>query len=178
MKIKIILFLFFLTLVLSSIEIPQPRNGELFREFNSYRYARYLKKPIHGTGYIAMDGKDRFVFVQTKPIMVQIKKINDRITYKKGFNMPIDVSNMAMDMFFLFEDQDVLKSNYDITKNFINNKDEYRIVPKEKNNLTIIKVTAIEDKVEIVELDFKDDAKIIYNFKNTVTGVKPDEKYF
>jgi hypothetical protein len=173
----IILFLF-LTFFLFPVDLPQPKNGELFTEFDSFRYAKFLKKPIAGNGYIAMDGKEKFVFIQEKPLHVEIRKNLDKVTYKKGFNMPVDISNMSMDMFFLFEEPDVLNANYDISKNSINDRDEYTITPKQKSNLKFLKVTGKEDIFEKVELYFNDDSRIIYIFNHTVTGVKPDEKYF
>ena len=73
--------------------------------------------------------------------------------------MPVDISNMSMDMFFLFEEPDVLNANYDIIKNIANDKDEYTITPKQKNNLKFLKVTGKEDIFEKVELYFNDEIK-------------------
>jgi len=180
MKSKIILSLLFINFLIHSVELPHPKNDCLYTEFDSYRYAKFLKKPIAGTGYIVMDGKDRFVFIQTKPLHVEIRKNGDRVMYKKGNGMAVDVSNMAMDMFFLFEEQDTLNANYDISKNAISDKDEYIVTPKDiiNQNLKYIRIIGKLDVFESVELFFNDESKILYIFKNTITGSKPDEKYF
>jgi hypothetical protein len=163
---------------LFSLELPRPKDDRLFAEYESYRYAKFLKKPITGSGYIAMDGKDKFAFIQIKPVSVEIKKSGDRTTYKKGSNMPVDISGMSMDMFFLFESDEKISAGYNVVKSAGSDFDNYDITPKTADNITNIKVKAKEDKVEKIEIFFKDGGKIIYIFKNIVTGVKPDERYF
>jgi hypothetical protein len=176
---KIYIVYFILTsFLLFSLELPKPKNDQLFAEYDSYRYSKFLKKPITGSGYLAMDGKDRFVFIQLKPLIVEIRKNGGRITYKKGSNMPIDISNMAMDMFFLFETDENISINYNVIKTAGSEMDSYEIIPKAEQNLLKIKVTAKEDKVEKIEILFKDDSKIVYFFRNVFTGRKPDEKNF
>ena len=59
--IFLILFLHCFVLIFSQT-LPQPENNQLYTEFISYRTAEYLKNPIISTGYIVMDGRDKFLF--------------------------------------------------------------------------------------------------------------------
>jgi Outer membrane lipoprotein carrier protein LolA len=178
MKKIFIICVLFLTFQLFSLELPRPKDDRLFAEYDSFRYAKFLKKPLAGSGYIAMDGKDKFVFIQIKPVSVEIKKSGGRTTYKKGSNMPVDISGMAMDMFFLFESDEKISAGYNVSKVAADGSDNYEITPKSPDNMINIKVTAKEDKVEKIEIFFKDGSRLIYLFKNAVTGKKPDERYF
>lgn len=177
-RLIIIIFLFLNFIIFPQEDLPQPKNSRLFTEFVSYRYAPYLKKPLTGTGYIVMDGKNRFIFKQVKPVIIEVKKIDDKTTFKRGNTEPIEVNEMENELFFLFGDQTNIRRIYDISKKVINNKDNYYVVPKNKKDISNIFIVGIEDKFERIEINFNDNSKIIYEFKNTVTGIKPDEKFF
>ena len=125
-----------------------------------------------------MEGLDRFLFIQTKPVYIEVRKISDKITFKKGDMQPIQVDAMSDGIIFIFTDSAKLKEKYTIIKKDINNKQEYLIIPKEKENISQILIIAIHDKIEKMKIFFNDKSNLVYEFKNTVTGIKPDEKYF
>lgn len=177
-RLIIIIFLLSNFIIFSQEQLPQPKNDQLYTEFVSYRYASYLKKPLAGSGYIAMDGKNKFIFKQIKPVIIEIKKNENKTTFKRGATEPIEIDEMENELFFLFGEQKNINQIYDISKKVINNKDNYYIVPKEKQNISNITLIGLDDKIEKIEIFFNDNSKIIYEFKNTVTGIKPDEKYF
>ena len=176
-RIIFIIFIFF-NLNIFSQQLPQPKNDQLYTEFISSRYASYLKKPLIGSGYIAKDGKDKFIFKQIKPVNLEIKKMNNKVTYKRGTSDPVEISNVDNELFFLFDDPEKTGQFYNIDKKVVNKKDNYYLAPKDKQNISRIIIIGIEDIIERIEIYFSDNSKIIYDFKNTVTGKKPDEKYF
>ena len=126
-----------------------------------------------------MDGTNKFVFKQINPVKIEIKKVDKRITYKKGNAEPLTIDGLSDDIFFLFNyDSDNLGAKYNITRKYINNKEVYNIIPKEKKNIKHIILIAFDDKIEKIKIIFNDKSNLIYEFKNTITGIKPDEKYF
>ena len=175
--IFLILFLHCFVLIFSQT-LPQPENNQLYTEFISYRTAEYLKNPIISTGYIVMDGRDKFLFKQDEPISIEIKKNNNIITFKKNGMQAIQVDSLSDDFTFLFDDPEKLKQKYFITKKNINNKEEYSVIPKQKENINQIIIITSGDKIEKIDINFNDKTNLVYNFKNTITGTKPDEKYF
>ena len=58
-----------------------------------------------------MNGKDKFVFIQIKPVFVKIKKSGNVTSYQKGNSMPVDISSMAIDFFFYLKMKALLKKN-------------------------------------------------------------------
>ena len=176
-KFIFIVFLF-LNFYIFLQELPQPKNNQLYTEFISYRYASYLKKPLIGSGYIAKNGENKFVFKQVKPFIIEIKKMNNKLTFKRGVSESVEINDMENELFFLFEESEKINQIYNINKKKTKNKDYYYLIPKKDQNISQIIIIGIEDKFEKIEIYFNDNSKIIYEFKNTVTGLQPDEKYF
>jgi len=179
-KIILLIILFISVNIIYSQNIPQPKNNQLYTEFTSTRTAKYLKKPLTANGFIVMDGLNNFLFKQTDPVLIEIKKIKGKITYKKGDNDPIEIDSKAQEFLIIFDNPENINKNFDIKKEIINKKDFYTVTPKNGSNENIIKIliTAVEDKIEIIEIYFTNGSKHTYKFRNTVTGKKPDEKYF
>jgi hypothetical protein len=184
---KYILTIIFLGLILPlfSQAIPHPKNDRLYTDFTCYRYAAYLKKPIISTGFIAMDGQANFLFKQISPLLIEIRKTGDKIIYKRGDQAPMEFSassggavGTTNSIIFLFDDSGKIKDKYNIVKKSLDGKDEYTVTPKEKEAVKQIFITAVEDRIETIKMYFADNTSYLYEFKNTVTGVKPDEKYF
>ena len=175
-KIILILLFFQLIILLFPQTIPQPKNNQLYTEFVSYRTALYLKKPIVSRGYIAMDGVEKFIFKQSCPVLVEIRKSNNLITYKRGDSEPIQVDFVSDNIFFIFGESEKIKEKYNVIQN--DNKNKYYLTPKEKESIKQIIITAIDDIISKIEILFNDKTELVYEFKNTITGIKPDEKYF
>jgi hypothetical protein len=180
MKITLILIMMTITSVLFSETLPQPKNAQLYTEFNSKRTAPFLKKPITSSGYIVMDGKSNFLYKQTNPFNIEVRKKGSKLTFKKDKSEAITLPPTASgdNIAFLFEGDETFLENYDITKKAASNKDLYSIIPKKSEKVKEIQITGNDDKFESIKLIFNDKSEIFYEFKNTVTGTPPDEKLF
>ncbi len=164
---------------LFSQTLPKPKDGKLYTEFTFVRKSKYLKKPIIGSGYIAMDGTEKFIMKQSTPVLIVVRKNNKKMTIKKENNEPIEVDPKASgDIMFLFENDEVINARFNITKQTIEGMDKFMITPKTKEQIKSINVISTFDKVNTIEITFNDDSNLIYTFKNTLTGITPDEKYF
>jgi hypothetical protein len=182
-RILIVSFIAFNVLIFSQ-ELPHPKDQQLYTEFTSQRMAAYLKKPIISEGYIVMNGSERFTFKQSKPTLIEIKKTGGKIIYKRENMDPIvmDASGqMTADtdnIMFLFSNDQNIKDKFEINIKKINEKDEFTIIPNKKEKVDKITVMAIDDKIESIRIQFLNKSTLVYQFKNTVTGVVPDDKFF
>jgi len=179
-KKTVILFFILIPCIFFGTAIPKPLNNQMYNEYLSYKYTPYLKKPAVSNGIIAIDGNDKFIFKQIKPVAFKIKKIQDRITYKRENmeEMIVDGKSSGNDFMFLFDESIDLAKDYNIVEKIINEKIEFTILPKEKSKYKKIVITAKEDKFEKLEFYFSDNSNLIYEFSNTVTGKPVDEKVF
>ena len=177
---KIIIFFFTVfCLLLFPQDLPKPKNNQLYTEFTSYRYAPYLKKPLVSSGYIALDGQDKLVFRQNQPVSIVVKKAGEKITYQKGNNTPIEVTDASSnEILIIFGEQEGLQEKYDITKEIIDGKEKFTVIPKKNNRMKSMILFSAEDVLEKLEINFSDRSRLVYEFKNAVTGVSPDKKYF
>jgi len=178
---KTLIFIFILMpCILSGNVLPKPVNNQMYTEYLSYKYTPYLKKPAVASGIIAMDGKNKFIFKQIKPVAFKIKKDQEKITYKRE-NMNeiiVEGSSSNYDFMFLFDESADLAKDYNINQKLLNEKIEFTILPKEKSKYKKIVVTSKEDKFEKLEFYFSDNSNLIYKFSNTITGKPVDEKVF
>lgn len=163
--------------------LPKPKNNQLYTDYVSYKYTPYLKRPVITTGFIALDGKDKFVFKQLMPVEFVIKRLNEKITFKRAGMAEVvidkDNSNAEYDFFFLFDEGYELLKEYNlIEKDIANGKKEFLITPKNKSNYSKIIVIAFDDKFESLELYFNNKTVLRYEFKNSITGQEIDKKYF
>jgi hypothetical protein len=160
--------------------LPQPKNDRLYSEFTARRSAPYLKRPLLSSGYIAMNGKDKFIFKQTKPSVIEVRKKEDRLTLKINNNAPMEINSNSNgdNISFIFDSPENLEKYYDITKTSADGNDEYQIVPKTRAKVDRIILTGIGDIILTIDIFFTDKSDILFEFKNTKTGTAPDEKYF
>jgi hypothetical protein len=163
---------------LNALDIPRPQNDQLYTEFIAHRHAAYLKKPLVSEGIIVLDGQERFLYRQNVPFLIVIKKMGKSVTYQKGSAAPYTVGEVQHDIMVLFEKSDKLTEKYDVTVVKRENDHLYTIIPKLKGDVQRILLTAVIDEVKSLELVFADQSRLVYYFKNTVTGKKPDEKLF
>ncbi|OHD24411.1 MAG: hypothetical protein A2Y34_04165 [Spirochaetes bacterium GWC1_27_15] len=181
-KIIFVFLLFIVTISLYSQKIPHPKNSMLYTEFTAYKSALYLKKPIVSSGYIAMNGLDKFIFKQTKPIVIEVKKRENRMFFKREGMNEIEISgnnDNSDNIAFLFStNEDDLKKNFKIEQITTNGKQKYTVTPFKPTKVEKIEVIGIDDKIENIKIFFKDKSTILYEFKNTITGTSPNEKYF
>ncbi len=180
LKNYFIFFLLFLNFLLFSNELPQPKDNLLYTEFVSYKYSPFLKKPGISSGIIAMDGKEKFIFKQLKPVIFILKKIDGRFTFQRQNTKEVAVDGETYDNDFmmLFGDSNKLAESFNIVENKVNTKSIFTITPKTENKILKMIITAKGDAFEKIEMLFNDNSKLIYEFRNTVTGKKPDEKIF
>ena len=120
MKKLVSIFLFFVLFSIYSqnlTTLPHPKNSMLYTEFVSYKKATYLKKPIEMVGYIVMNGENNFLFKQTKPILIEVRKNNNKLTFKKESSPPIEIPNSpnGENIAFLF-DKNTNYDGFNITK--------------------------------------------------------------
>ncbi len=127
-----------------------------------------------------MDG-EKFIFKQNKPVAIEIKKIEDKITLQKENSQPIELDSSSgsnNEIIFLFGNPDMVKDKYKVEKKEAADEDIYTVIPIKKEKIVLIIVIAKEDKVKKMDIKFLDASNLIYEFKNTVTGVKPNEEFF
>lgn len=165
--------------------LPKPDKDYLYTEFSSVRKLKYIKKPIVSSGYIAMNGKEDFIYRQETPTLLEIKKIGDAAFYKKANIDPIqiDLSKSNFDesysvIFLFYGDDKTVGEYFDITKTFADNLDNYKILPKKQGTIKLISATGLGDKLHSIDMIYADGSTLSYKFSNSVTGTKPDEKYF
>jgi len=180
-KITIISTLMFLSLAVFFAEtLNLPKNSQLYTEFKSVKTAKFLKKPLASSGYIVMNGKNNFLYKQTEPFSLEVRKKGLKIILKKDKMDPIEIPSTANgdNIAFLFEGDEAVMSNYNISKKAVSEKDFYTITPKQTGKIKEISIVGKDDKYESIKLLFTDNSTITYDFKNTTTGTPPDEKYF
>lgn len=160
--------------------LPQPKNMQLYTDFKAEKKAVFLKKPLISSGYIVINGKNNFIFKQIIPFSLEVRKKDNKLTYKKDKMDPVELPESASgdNIAFLFEGDESILANYNITKKFENSLDYFTIIPKQIGKIKEILVSAKEDKLITIKLNFTDKSSIFYTFQNTVTGIAPDEKYF
>lgn len=180
----IFVFIIITNFLFSQNRVPIPKYYKLYTEFISYRKMKYLKKESIATGYIAMDGKDKFIYKQKTPFIIEIKKKGDIISYKRenANEIIIDISDKSNSQFegivFLkiFNEENV--EDFIITKRTVKNIDYYEIIPKKIVYIDSIKANGIDDKLYELIISYKDGSTLRYEFKNTETGINIDEKLF
>ena len=165
--------------------LPKPDKDYLYTEFSSVRKLKYVKKPIVSSGYIAMNGKEDFIYRQETPTLLEIKKIGDAAFYKKENIAPIqiDLSKSNFDesysvIFLFYGDDEKVSEYFNITKTFKNNIDYYDIYPKKQGTIKQVSATGLGDKLYSIDMTYADGSTLSYKFANSVTGTKPDDKYF
>jgi len=165
-------------------ELLNSKNRKLYTDFVAVRVSPYLKKPKVSSGYIVADG-DRFVFKQTEPVKMEIRQKNGLLTIKLPGNSEIVVDSSSNeysdDVMFLFDTNFDFNDNFIIKKYIINNKNHYELIPtkpKLAKKISLISLVALEDRLESMKLTFKNNSSIMYEFKNTVVGVTPNEELF
>ncbi|MBN2546095.1 MAG: outer-membrane lipoprotein carrier protein LolA [Spirochaetes bacterium] len=178
-KILISFFIIIPCLFFGSV-LPKPQNNQMYTEYLSYKYTPYLKKPVVSSGIIAMDGKEKFIFKQIKPVAFKIKKVKGKITYKRESMDEIIIENNSSnnDFMFLFDESVDITKDYNVNEKKINDKTEFMILPKNKGKYKKIIIISNKDKFERLEFYFSDNSNLIYEFTNTVTGKPVDEKVF
>lgn len=189
MKAKIlyiILFINFTYLLFSQNKLPIPKDYKLYTDFVCYKKTKYLKKETITTGYIAMDGKNKFIYKQINPFVIEIRKRNNTILYKReNFNeITIEISDTNhndVDIFiislFNSEEKD-FENNFFITKEVIKDYDYYKIIPKNTKYIKEIKAKGIDDKLTEIIITYIDNSLLRYEFKNVKTGKSIDENLF
>lgn len=178
-KFIILLILFYsINIIVLSRNLPQPQNNQLYTEFNSVRTAPYLKRSIKGSGYIAMDGKEKILFKQEKPLNIEVRKTGIEVTFKRGKMEPINIDLQDNDIMLIFSDVEKLQENYTIDTTKKNNKDTFRLTPKKETRIKEIIIISNNINIEKLEIFYKDKSTLVYTFHNTITGIKPDERLF
>lgn len=187
-KILLIAITVLSALNLTAMEIPVPENHYLFTKFEFERTAPFLRNPVKGEGIIVMSGKDRFLFNQIKPVEIKIIMNQGSVSYQKGDAKPIVMSGMPDDMdngniAVLFSgDTERINEFFNIEYKKENGKDYFLLKPlsdnKQFRTVDSIDIISSKDKIEIIKLNYKNRSVLKYVFKDTVTGIMPDEKYF
>ncbi|HOJ64478.1 MAG TPA: hypothetical protein PLE45_08660 [Spirochaetota bacterium] len=183
MKVNYLILLFICgSFLFSQNRLPVPKDYKLYTEFISYKKFKYLKKESISTGYIAMNGKDKFIYKQLAPFVIEIRKKDNNLYYKRE-NMNeiiIDITNSSqfdIAIFFNLDDKE-FNENFVITKNKINNTDHYNIIPKNNSYVTNITAKGNDYKLEELTIFYKDGSFLRYEFKNTKTGMDIDSNLF
>ncbi len=159
--------------------LPKPKNAMLYTEFDFVRTSKYLKKPVTGSGYIAMEGQDKFIFRQNSPVRIVVRKNGRKMTFQKEDAQPVEIDpKSGGDVMFLFDSDESINSRFDISAKRQDGRMLYSLVPKSDERIKSISVIAKGDRVEKIEINFANDSSLAYTFKNTVTGTAPGEKYF
>jgi len=165
-------------------ELLNSKNRKLYTDFVAVRISPYLKKPKISSGYIVADG-DRFVFKQIEPVKMEIRQKNGLLTIKLPGNSEIVIDSNSNeysdDVMFLFDTNFDFNDNFITKKYIINSKNHYELVPtkpKLAKKISLISLVVIEDRLESMKLTFKNNSTIMYEFKNTVVGVTPNEELF
>ncbi|MCG8573132.1 MAG: outer-membrane lipoprotein carrier protein LolA [Spirochaetes bacterium] len=180
---KLVIFIFTVVsfIPILATELPHPKNNQLYTEYSCSRYTTYLKNPQLSTGIIVLDGEDQFLFQQNQPVQFKVLKNADTIFYQHGNRPAIAIDGEGStnnELMVLFDPSADIQSKYNVTKVKKNNLDHYHIIPKTKSNIKRMVMLANEDIVITLEIYFTDKSKLIYQFTNTITGEKPDAKYF
>jgi hypothetical protein len=180
---QIFLILTLLALSLTTIngqEIPYPDNDMLYTEFTAVRTSPWLKKGMKSSGYLAMNGLDRFIFNQLEPVPLIITRNGDEILFKKGAMKAVAVSaDLIENQVFLFFDRNSgLTEKYDISTTPQEDKTLYTVTPRSEDTFEKITFTGKRDIIYTITILFNDGSTLNYTFSNSVTGTPPDERYF
>ena len=126
-----------------------------------------------------MNGNKNFLFKQTKPILIEVRQKNGKLTFQKEKAQPVEIPNSQSgdNVAFLF-DKNSSFENYNLSKTIQNNKDFFLVIPKKVEKVNKIEIISTSDKIESIKFYFHDKTTLVYEFKNTVTGTPPDEKLF
>lgn len=168
--------------------IPFPKNGLLYTEYTSRKSSPYIKKTIESTGWLAKDG-DKFVFFQETPSVVKVVNNGDEISLKIGNNKPMKMKMTAdgapefNEISLLFtNDTAQINRTFSINSENIGSKTRYFLQPKANSGavgkLEFMRFVSIQDKLEKLEIKYKNGTAIEFKFFNTVTGEAIDEKKF
>ncbi|MCH5150330.1 MAG: outer-membrane lipoprotein carrier protein LolA [Spirochaetales bacterium] len=187
----------FLSIILSAVftvsaqeasVIPFPKNGQLYTEYTSRKSSPYIKKVIESTGWIAKDG-DKFAFFQETPSVLKVVNKGDEMSLKIGNNKPMkmkitaDSATEYSDIGLLFTDDAAqIDRTFSISSEKIGSKTRYFLKPKGDNKvigkLEFMRFVSTQDKLEKLEIKYKNGTAIEFTFFNTVTGEDVDEKKF
>lgn len=168
--------------------IPFPKNGQLYTEYTSRKSSPYIKKVIESSGWIAKDG-DKFAFFQGTPSVIKVVSNGDEMTLKIGNNKPIKMKAAAdstvefNDINLLFtDDTEQVNRTFSINSENIGSKMRYFLQPKVNGGavgkLEFMRFVSTQDKLEKLEIKYKNGTEIEFKFFNTVTGENVDEEKF
>lgn len=186
--LSIFLFAVFTVFAQEADIIPFPKNGQLYTEYTSRKSSPYVKKVIESTGWLAKDG-DAFAFVQETPSVIKMVTKGDEITLKIGNNKPMKMKTTA-DSAVEFNEISLLFTNdteqvnriFSINSENVGSKTRYFLQPKVNSGavgkLEFMRFVSIQDKLEKLEIKYKNGTVIEFKFFNTVTGEDIDEKKF
>lgn len=187
---------FFLSLLLFAVfivsaqeaSIPFPKNGQLYTEYTSRKSSPYIKKVIESSGWLAKDG-DKFAFFQETPSVIKVVNVGDEMSLKIGNNKPIKMKAEAdsaaefSDINLLFSgDPEQVNRIFSINSENVGSKMRYFLQPKNGSGavgkLEFMRFVSTQDKLEKLEIKYKNGTAIEFKFFNTVTGESIDEKKF
>lgn len=177
----VLLFITVFNLFSETVNLPMPLNFQLYTEFTAVKTSKFLKKPLQYTGYIAMDGKNNFIYKHTKPVEIIVRKSGTKLTYKTNSSGEIDISGSSSgsgdNIAFIFDEN--VSKDYEITKkSLVSGEFEFTMIPKKVHKILQVKITSKDDKFITIDMYFSDKSLLKYTFSNTVTGSPPDSKYF
>lgn len=170
------------------VSIPFPKNGQLYTEYTSRKSSPYMKKVIESSGWIAQDG-DKFAFYQETPSVMKVVNNGDEITLKIGNNKPMKMKAPAgsegefngMNLIFTGDTQEINRT-FNINSENAGSKVRYFLQPKVGGGaigkLESMYFVSTQDKLEVLEIKYKNGTEIKFKFFNTVTGEHIDEKKF
>lgn len=178
----------FVSLWGQEISIPIPENKMLYTEYTFLKSSPYLKKGVRGEGIIAMSGEDKFTFVQFTPTKIKITKMKEEISFSTGNAPPVKMMGAGENggggdiMSLLTGETEKVNKVFQITHSRIGEKEEFQLKPKvdckETRNIEFIHFISIGDKLENLRMKYKNGTFLEFEFRNTVTGEKPDEALF
>ncbi|MBQ1998474.1 MAG: hypothetical protein II258_04150 [Spirochaetales bacterium] len=188
-KLFLLSFLFLSFFVFGQdVSIPRPKNELLYTEYTSRKSSPYIKKIIESTGWIAKDGEN-FAFFQETPSLLKVVNKGDEMSLKIGNNKPMKMKKSAAgngefnEVNILFTaDTAELNRVFAINCEAAGEKMRYFLQPKSKDGaigkIEYMRFVSIDDKLEKLEMKYKNGTVLEFKFFNTVTGEFIDEKKF
>lgn len=170
------------------IAIPRPKDDLLYTEYTSRKSSPYIKKVIESSGWLAKDG-EKFAFYQDTPSVMKVVNKGDEMSLKIGNNKPMKMKVSAAgggeysDVNILFTaDTAEINRIFTINCEAVGSKMRYFLQPKVKDGavgkLEFMRFVGTGDKLEKLEMKYKNGTMIEFKFFNTVTGESIDEKKF
>lgn len=172
------------------IDIPRPKNDLLYTEYTARKSSPYIKKVIESSGWVAKDGK-KFAFFQETPSVIKVVNNGDEMSLKIGNNKPMKMKVASgggagaefADVNILFTaDTAEINRVFTISCEPVGNKMRYFLQPKTKDGalgkVEFMRFVSTDDKLEKLEMKYKNQTMIEFKFFNTVTGEVIDEKIF